>query len=218
MIKELFKCDHHGRMKGDARREQILLAAISLFAQRGFNGTTTKEIANAAGVSEGMVFKHFSKKTDIYDAILEHKSCYEGVAFPWEGNAAVQKAVTEGDDFGVFYNMALIALMKQQADEAFLRLMLYSALEEHGLAESFFSEFVARVYEFIGSYIERRQKEGAMRKVNPRIVVRAFLGMLIHHSLNNLLWDKDRKLLDISNEEAAKNFAEIILHGVSKQS
>lgn len=218
MIRELFKCDHHGRMKGDERREQILLAAISLFSQRGFNGTTTKEIGNAAGVSEAMVFRHFAKKSDIYDAILENKACHEGMTFPWEECPAVQKAVTEGDDFAVFYNMALIAMAKQQSDEPFLRLLLYSALEEHELAERFFSEFVARIYKFIGTYIERRQKEGAMRKIKPAIVVRAFLGMMIHHSLNNILWDKERKLLDITNEEAAKNFAEIILLGVSKQS
>jgi hypothetical protein len=34
--------------------------------------------------------------------------------------------------------------------------------------------------------------------------------------MNNILWDKKRTLLDISNEEAAQNFAQIILHGVSK--
>jgi hypothetical protein len=52
--------------------------------------------------------------------------------------------------------------------------------------------------------------------VEPRVVVRAFIGMLIHHSLNNILWDKNRRLLNITNEEAAKNFAEIILRGVLK--
>jgi hypothetical protein len=38
--------------------------------------------------------------------------------------------------------------------------------------------------------------------------------MIIHHSLNNSLWDKERKLLDISNEEAARNFTEVLLRGV----
>lgn len=203
-------------MKGDERREQILRAAISLFSQRGFSGTTTKEIATAAGVSEGMVFRHFAKKSDIYDAILENKACHEGIRFPWEENSVIQAAVKNKDDFAVFYNLALVAMTKQQSDEAFMRLLFYSALEEHELAERFFGEFVAHVYEYIGAYIERRQKDGAMRKVKPRIVVRAFLGMMIHHSLNNILWDKDRRILDISNEEAAKSFAEIILRGVLK--
>jgi hypothetical protein len=97
-----------------------------------------------------------------------------------------------------------------------MRLLFYSALEEHQLADRFFGEFVSQVYGFIGEYIRERQDEGAMRDVEPRVVVRAFLGMLIHHSLNNILWDKKRRLLNITNEEAARNFAEIILRGVLK--
>jgi AcrR family transcriptional regulator len=201
-------------MKGDKRREQILQTAVSLFSQRGFSGTTTKEIARAAGVSEAMVFRHFSTKSALYDAILGDKACHDGIRLPWEENPELHDAIERQDDYAVFYNIALNALTKQQADEGFMRLLFYSALEEHELADRFFEEFVARVYTFIGGYVAGRQRAGAMREVNPLIVVRAFLGMLIHHSLNNILWDKKRRLLDITNEEAAKNFAEILLKGV----
>jgi len=97
-----------------------------------------------------------------------------------------------------------------------MRLIFYSALEEHELASQFFSDFVERVYDFVGEYIVRRQKEGAFRKVDPRIAVRAFFGMLIHHSLNNILWDKERRVLNMSNEDAARNFAEILLDGIKR--
>ena len=215
MFKDHFNCDHVGRMKGDERREQILQTAITLFSQKGFKGTTTKEIGRAAGVSEAMVFRHFSKKSDIYDAILGNRACHDGMRFPWEEDAVLLEAIRNKDDRAVFYKLALNALNKQQADVGFMRLLFYSALEEHELAEKFFSEFVARIYGFIGGYIEERQKDGAMRQLNPKIAVRAFLGMMIHHSINNILWDKKRKLLEISNEEAAKNFTEILLRGIS---
>jgi AcrR family transcriptional regulator len=204
-------------MTGDKRREQIIETAVNLFSKKGFKGTTTKEIARAAGVSEAMVFKHFESKDELYGAILHTKGCREGVQrFPWEENEALKQALQNKDDLDVFYNIALDAMTKHQADVAFLRLLFYSALEEHALAERFFNEFVSRVYEFIGGYIEQRQRDGAFRKLNPRIAVRAFLGMLIHHSLNNILWDKKRTMLDISNEEAATNFAEILLRGLRK--
>ena len=202
-------------MSGDERRTQILQTAVQLFSQRGFKGTTTKEIAKAAGVSEAMVFKHFATKDDLYTAILDTKGCQDGVhKFPWEGNQELLDAISRKDDFAVFYNIAFDAMKKHQADVGFLRLIFYSALEEHQLAERFFREFIEQVYEFIGGYIEQRQKDGAFRKMNPRIAVRALLGMLIHHSLNNILWDKNRNILDISNEDAAKNFAEILLGGI----
>ncbi|HEX8287037.1 MAG TPA: TetR/AcrR family transcriptional regulator, partial [Pyrinomonadaceae bacterium] len=63
------------RMTGDVRRQQILQIAMRLFSGKGFSGTTTKEIANLAGISEATVFKHFSNKDDLYSAILDHKAC-----------------------------------------------------------------------------------------------------------------------------------------------
>jgi AcrR family transcriptional regulator len=203
-------------MPADRRREQILQTAVNLFSQRGFKGTTTKEIAKAAGVSEAIIFRHFATKDELYGAILHSKSCQDGLhRFPWEGNEVLE-AIRKRDDFGVLYNLALGALTNHQKDVDFMRLLFYSALEEHELADRFFGEFVSQIYGFIGEYVRERQEEGAMRDIEPRIVVRAFLGMLIHHSLNNLLWDKQRRLLDITNEEAAKNFAEIVLRGVLK--
>jgi AcrR family transcriptional regulator len=204
-------------MPADRRREQILQTAVNLFSQRGFKGTTTKEIAKAAGVSEAIIFRHFATKDELYGAILHSKSCQDGLhRFPWEGNEVLQEAIRNRDDFAVFYNLALGALDNHQKDVDFMRLLFYSALEEHELADRFFGEFVSQVYGFIGEYVRERQHEGAMRDIEPRIVVRAFLGMLIHHSLNNILWDKQRRLLDITNEEAARNFAGIVLRGVLK--
>ena len=217
MIDKIFNCDYTGRMSADQRREQILHTAVDLFSKRGFKGTTTKEIAKAAGVSEAIIFRHFATKDELYGAILHSKSCQDGLhRFPWEGNEVLQQAIRDRDDFAVFYNIALQAMNNHQKDISFMRLLFYSALEEHQLADRFFGEFVSQVYGFIGEYIRERQDEGAMRDIEPRIVVRGFLGMLIHHSLNNILWDKQRRLLDITNEEAAKNFAELILRGVLK--
>ncbi len=205
-------------MTGDERREQILQTAVALFSQRGFKGTTTKEIAKAAGVSEAMVFRHFENKEALYGAILDTKGCQDGVhRFPWENNVELKEAIKAKDDLAVFYNIAFDALNKHRADEGFMRLLLYSALEEHDLADRFFNEFIARIYDYIGGYIEQRQKDGEFREMNPRLAVRAFLGMLIHHSLNNILWDKKQIILSVPNEEAARNFAEILLYGIRKQ-
>ena len=203
-------------MSGDERREQILRSAMALFSKNGFSGTTTKQIAAAAGVSEAMVFRHFASKDELYGAILAHKACQDGMhQFPWENKPELKQAIDAGDDYAFFYHMGLNAMNKHQSDTDFMRLLFFSALEEHQVAQTFFDEFVTQVYNFIGVYIEKRQREGAMREVSPTVAVRAFLGMLIHHSLNNILWDKKRKILDISNEEAAKNFAEIIVRGLA---
>ena len=199
------------RMAGEDRRLQILGVAVSLFSQRGFRGTTTKEIAQAAGVSEAMVFRHFATKKELYSSILDHKACSGGPADPEQ---MVAEALKRKDDRAVFEGLALGALRHHESDPEFQRLLLHSALERHELAQMFFETFVRRVYEFLGGYIRKRQRDGAIIKIDPAVVVRAFIGMVIHHSLNNNLWDPKRRLLNISNETAARQFTEILLNGI----
>src|ERR1700754_4643395 len=54
------------RMTGDLRRQLILSAAKRCFARHGFAGTTTKSVAAAASISEGLVVKHFPTKSGLY--------------------------------------------------------------------------------------------------------------------------------------------------------
>jgi AcrR family transcriptional regulator len=200
------------RMAGEERRQQILEVAMRLFSERGFRGTTTKEIAHAAGVSEAMVFRHFATKEELYAAILDHKACSGDKFEPAEMAA---DGIKRKDDRAVFESLALGALNHHEHDPEFQRLLLHSALEKHELAQMFFDEFVRRVYDFLGNYIRERQREGVLIEIDPAIVVRAFIGMVMHHSLNNNLWDPKRRLLNISNESAAKYFTDILLHGIA---
>ena len=200
------------RMTGEDRRLQILRVAMRLFSQRGFRGTTTKEIALAAGVSEAMVFRHFATKEQLYSAILDHKACLHESMDPLH---AVADALRRKDDRGVFEGLAVDALNQHDCDPEFHRLLLHSALEEHELATMFWEKFVKRVYRTLSKYIRERQRDGAMVQVEPLVIVRAFIGMIIHHSLNNNLWDRQRQLLKVSNEVAAREFTNILLHGVS---
>lgn len=215
MIKELETSEAvTGRMSGDERRKQILRVAIKLFAYEGFNGTTTKKIAQEAGVSEAMVFRHFATKRELYHAILDHKACEGGNPNPceWAGEALAAK-----DDEQFFYQILISALNHHEEDPEFMRLLFHSALEGHELAEMFVEQNIVPLYEFMSAYISQRQADGALRDdINPRVIIRAFVGMMIHHSLNNTLWDKKRHLLDISNEEAARSFVEILLSGIKK--
>ena len=61
------------RMTGDLRRQLILGAAKRCFARHGFAGTTTKSVAAAASISEGLLFKHFPSKSALYAEILSEE-------------------------------------------------------------------------------------------------------------------------------------------------
>ncbi len=60
------------RMPSGERRVAIVNAAIRLFSQNGFRGTTTKQLAQAVGVSEPVLYMHFATKSELYSAIIEN--------------------------------------------------------------------------------------------------------------------------------------------------
>ena len=198
-------------MTADERRLQILQIAVQLFSQRGFRGTTTREIALAAGVSEAMVFRHFATKHELYAAILDFVSCNSALD---NLDECCGEAIAAKNDFDVFYKLGLDILRNHEKDTEFMRLLMHSALEGHELAAMFFDNYIVKVYNFLSDYIKQRQLDGVMREVDPNLVVRGFMGMVIHHSLNNTLWDANGRLLKISNEAAARQFTEILLNGV----
>jgi AcrR family transcriptional regulator len=220
-----------GRMAAVDRRLQIALTAMRLFSERGFRGTTTKEIAQAAGVSEAIIFRHFATKEDLYSAIIDLKSCdgfAAGLAASGQTREAncpqvvekfrgrVAVAMAARDDRAVFEGIASAMMEHHQSDHEMLRLLLYSALEGHQLAQIFWDKNVRVLYEFLGGYVRERQREGAFRGADPLLVVRSFTGAVIHHSLNNILWERDpaRRIINVPNEQAAREFTEILLRGV----
>jgi AcrR family transcriptional regulator len=61
------------RLSAEERREAIIKAVRQVFAEKGFHGTTTRELAEAAGVSEALLFKHFPTKEALFGAM--HRPC-----------------------------------------------------------------------------------------------------------------------------------------------
>src|SRR5881397_3031749 len=72
-VVKLSQAPRNHRSSGQERQASIIAAAASLFAQKGFNGTTTREIAKTAGISEALLFKYFPTKRALYAAILAEK-------------------------------------------------------------------------------------------------------------------------------------------------
>src|SRR5258707_13941651 len=89
----------HTRMSGEDRRRQLIEVAIDLFSRKGFAGTTTREIAAAAGVTEAIIFRHFATKEDFYKAILDYK-CSAAAAREWMAES--QAFMDANDDEGLF--------------------------------------------------------------------------------------------------------------------
>src|SRR3954452_18303885 len=62
------------RLKAPERREQLIEVATKLFAKSGYEATTTAAIAEAAGVTEPILYRHFKSKQELFVAIVREMS------------------------------------------------------------------------------------------------------------------------------------------------
>jgi AcrR family transcriptional regulator len=196
------------RLSSRDRREQIIRAAIQLFSQRGFQGTTTREIAARAGVNEAILFRHFPHKDELYWAVLESKC--QGA----RGRRELARRLRSCSD--AREALAAVAedmLRRNMDDPARSRLFLYSALEHHRLSRELFRTQFARYHEVLANYIRARIREGSFRRVDPLLAARGFLGMVFHHfQIQELFGGRSFRKFDL--REVSQALTDLWLEGV----
>ena len=132
------------RMTSDLRRQLILSAAKRCFARNGFAGTTTKSVAAAAAISEGLLFKHFPSKAALYAEILTEE-CEADPDFAHllgqEPSTATLVALIKG----MVGHFVAVSDGSDQEEAQRLRLMTTSHLDD--------GEFARLLYDKIGGLI-----------------------------------------------------------------
>jgi len=199
------------RLPGPDRRNRIIESALLLFSEKGFDATTTREIARASGVSESVIFRHFQSKDELYADILRATPDAPPLK-EWLTELAVY--AKQRDDARLFGTFAARVLEYHLRDPVFLRLMLYSALEHHTLARCFNEKQFKPAHEFLRQYIVRRQREGAFRPCDPDLTVGAIMGMLMYYLLDTTLFEMDT--CQASGESAVENFTTLLLDGLRR--
>ena len=141
------------RLDSDERRKAIVAAAVPLFARRGFAGTTTKELAEAAGISEALLFRHFPSKKHLYSEILR-SGCEGDPAL--ECLATLEPSTTtlvHMTHFMVRYFVLGAGVDREELDTR-LRLVLHSFLEDGEYARELFDRIFERVHPLFAASIE----------------------------------------------------------------
>lgn len=197
----------HPRLSGEARKRQIIEAAAALFSRKGFGGTTTRQVAEAAGISEPTIFKHFATKEDLYAAIIEAKTQTGAIL------ESAEPAARRGDDAGVLRALAHAMIGRTLEDPTLMRLLLFSALEGHALSDMFFQSRVARVDEFLRRYIGERVGAGAFRAVDPLQAAWNFIGMIAYHLLYQEVF-RQKPPAHLTTERAIDDMVDLFLRGV----
>ncbi len=182
---------------------------MDLFSRKGFAGTTTKEIALAAGVSEAIIFRHFATKRDLYTAIIEHNM---HSAAARETLAEMEACMKRRDDEGLFRLIARETIEAHRQDARFEKLMMHASLEGHELAAIYRREFGLPIFETLRAYLDRRQRSGALRRIDAKAMIIAIAGMAHYYAMNMEASDLD--ILRLKDEQVVEAFTRIMMDGI----
>jgi|JI10StandDraft_1071094.scaffolds.fasta_scaffold25637_3 AcrR family transcriptional regulator len=192
------------------RRERLIAVASQLFSARGFSATTTREIANAAGVTEAIIFRHFACKAALYEAILEVKAREAGTE-RWVNE--LRDAADSGDDLEVLHRLLALIMEHSQQDPQFLRLMLHAALDHKEMMREFRSRHLAPLYQELVKFVKRGQRAKRFRQDNPHALARVLLAVPSYHALLHTVLGGDT--LGHVGSEAADIYARLLLDALS---
>jgi TetR/AcrR family transcriptional regulator, transcriptional repressor of aconitase len=150
------------RLDSDERRKAIVAAAVPLFARRGFAGTTTKELAEAAGISEALLFRHFPSKKHLYGEILrlgcEGDPALERLAALEPSTATLVQMV----HFMVRYFLLGVGVDRTEMDVR-LRLVLHSFIEDGEYARELFERIFEQVHPLFAASIDAATIAGDLK-------------------------------------------------------
>ncbi len=194
---------------GSDRKAQIVKKAEKLFSKRGFHHTTVKMIADSCEITEAALYKYFKSKDEIYSAVLNSISN----RIPVE---RFLKSLENEEDLAKILSLIAEHIIKSyKSHQRTLRLLLYSSLEKHDLCEEMYKSIRMPYIEFIKNKLKQLIKENKIRKVEPEITARCFVGMVFDCSLNLCLW-KGFNGQSLDTDATIKNNISIYTKGLLK--
>ncbi len=186
-------------------RVRILQAAQRLFASLGFDGTTTRDLAQAAGVAEGTLFRHFSNKK----AILVEVATQGWVEI-------LTDLLTELSEMGSYKAIAQVMrrrMWNMQKNVEIMRVCFLEAQFHPDLRDRIQSEVIDKMTDVAEAFFQTAMDKGIYRQMDAKIVAKVFLGMFaVAGFSNNTVMEPEASPQQM--QEMAEGLADIFLNGV----
>ncbi|WP_066426548.1 TetR/AcrR family transcriptional regulator [Anabaena sp. 4-3] len=186
-------------------RTRILEAALRLFAAQGFDGTTTRDLAQAAGVAEGTLFRHFPNKK----AILVEVATGGWVEI-------LTDLLTELSEMGSYKAVAQVMRRRMwnlQKNADLMRVCFMEVQFHPDLRDRIQTEVITKMTDVAQAFFQTAMDKGIYRQMDANLVAKVFLGMFaIAGFSNNTVMEPDASPQQM--QEMAEGLADIFLNGV----
>lgn len=196
---------HHLSPSETETRNRILKAALRLFARHGYDGTTTRDLAEAAEVAEGTLFRHFSNKK----AILVEVATQGWVEL-------LTDLLTELSEMGSYKAVAQVMrrrMLHLHKNADMLRVCFMEAQFHPDLRDQIQTEVIGKMTDVAEAFFQTAMDQGVYRPMDPKMVARVFLGMFAVAGFSqSTIMQPGAAAMDM--QAMAEGLADIFLNGV----
>jgi AcrR family transcriptional regulator len=154
------------------RREDILQASLHLFAERGFHGTSMRDIARQADITEGLIYHYFASKRDLFRAIFEEYSFLPLLR-------TLPELAEQLDLRGLLIVLARGFFDVLRHNTKLIRLLLQEVQVFPEEKEAFFADAVGQSISELARIIDGRMSNRARAQVDPEVASRLFFNALL---------------------------------------
>jgi AcrR family transcriptional regulator len=160
---------HHLRRD---RREDILQASLHLFAEKGFHGTSMRDIARSADITEGLIYHYFENKRDLFRAIIDEHSFLPLLR-------TLPELAEHLDLRGLLIVLArgFFDVLRQNTELTRLLLQEVQVFPEE--KEAFFSDAVGQSISELAQILDSRISERTRAQIDPQVAARIFFNSLL---------------------------------------
>ena len=188
---------------------RLVEAAVQLFSRQGFKGTSTRDIANLAGVNEATLFRYFARKKDLFWAAAESR--LNRLKFGRE----LQNGLTTDLDPDVIVPMLAAFMVENMSEQPELMRLLYVARFELPGADQMFREHLGPIFDAVNAYFGRCAAKGLIRDLDPAIATLGLVGAVSAHLNLHELFTGQNAPWD--TQTAAPVYAQLWLNGLQQK-
>ncbi|NDU99813.1 TetR/AcrR family transcriptional regulator [Pseudoroseicyclus tamaricis] len=161
----------------DARPDEILDAALTLFLEDGFQGTRVSDIAARAGISKGAVYLYFPSKEALLLAIVRRR------IEPVIDRILVIMTEARGDPRPTLQEIVRVMVEDLYGDDSVRvpLLLMREAPMSPKVSEIYHDQIVTRAIPALRELLRRGMEQGYIRKVDPQLTINSIVGPLLMH-------------------------------------
>ena len=154
------------------RRDDILKASLHLFAEKGFHGTSMRDIAREADITEGLIYHYFASKRDLFRAIIEEHSFLPLLrTLPDLAGQLDLRALL------IVLARGFFDVLRQNTELTRLLLQEVQVFPEE--KEAFFADAVGESISELAKILQTRMNSKARAGVDPQVASRLFFNALL---------------------------------------